>query len=65
MTDSKLGRRQLVLSILKKLGREQTIASINTELNMKPKNIESLLSRLFKEGKVERVRRGVYRFVKD
>ena len=65
MTTSKFGARQRVLGVLKKVGGAQTIASINTELNMKPKNIESLLSRLFKEGKVERVRRGVYRFVKD
>jgi len=57
--------RQSVLNALKEMGGKQTIASINVELNMKPKNLESLLSRLFKEGKVERVSRGVYRFVKD
>jgi len=57
--------RKRVLFVLRDLGGEQSVQSINAKLNMKSKNLDSLLSRLFKEGKIERVSVGVYKYLES
>jgi len=55
--------REKVLYVLKSLGGEQSVKSLNVNLKMKRKNLDSLVSRLSQEGKIERVKLGVYRYV--
>jgi len=55
--------REKVLYVLKSLGGEQSVKSLNAHLKMKRKNLHSIVSRLSQEGKIERVKLGVYLYV--
>lgn len=64
----KLAASKKVLFILKShenFGGPQSIDHMNKILNMKKKNLESLVSRLCIKGKIERISPGVYRYPGD
>lgn len=56
----KMNPREKVLHVLQNLG-QQSSEELCKSLNMKKKNLDSILSRLYIAGKVERVAPGTYR----
>lgn len=57
-----------ILNLLKsneKYGGPQSAKDVCINLKMKPKNATSILSRLCKKGKIERMEKGIYRISGD
>ena len=62
------GTTERVLNLLKSsddYGGPQAVKDVCINLKMKHKNAASILSRLCKKGKIERIRKGVYRISGD
>lgn len=62
------GTTERVLNLLKsneKYGGSQSVKDVCINLKMKHKNVASILSRLCKKGKIERVEKGIYRISGD
>lgn len=63
-----LGTSERVLSLLKSTegyGGPQSSKDVCANLKMKPKNATSILSRLCKAGKIERIGKGIYKIAGD
>lgn len=57
-----------ILNLLKsneKYGGPQSVKDVCINLKMKPKNAMSILSRLCKKGKIERMEKGIYKIRGD